>query len=104
MTVLGMAGPAVLLPVFGATTGSLAAAIAVLCALLGLATVNLSGVLANHLDISPRNVGEMQVTRCAPRLPREVAPPSPRGRVVCERRARVPHARAAPSLGNLDGA
>eukprot|EP00959_Pyramimonas_sp_CCMP1952_P270936 5664093-Pyramimonas_sp.AAC.1 len=60
MTVVGMAGPALLLPVFGATTSSLAAAIGVLCVLLGMATVNLSGVLANHLDIAPHNVGEMQ--------------------------------------------
>jgi hypothetical protein len=65
MTVAGMLGPAVMLPLFGYTTSSLLAAMFVLSVLMGLATINLSGVLANHLDIAPHNVGEMQVLECA---------------------------------------
>eukprot|EP00242_Pyramimonas_sp_CCMP2087_P009443 CAMPEP_0198215020 /NCGR_PEP_ID=MMETSP1445-20131203/46343_1 /TAXON_ID=36898 /ORGANISM="Pyramimonas sp., Strain CCMP2087" /LENGTH=72 /DNA_ID=CAMNT_0043890517 /DNA_START=1 /DNA_END=216 /DNA_ORIENTATION=+ len=65
-----MLGPAVMLPLFGYTTSSLLAAMFVLSVLMGLATINLSGVLANHLDIAPLNVGEMQgITNTVATLP-----------------------------------
>lgn len=52
-------GPALALPVFG-TIRDLPTSMFVLCIIMGLSSLNQSGILANHLDIAPTVAGQVQ--------------------------------------------